>query len=122
MNVSNRPDINTLLMNMRDIRSEMQNQSIDHVALDVKNKVQSSTQVNEIEPSFNEMLTSAIDNVNNLQQESGKLTKAYAMGDDSVKIEDVMIAGEKARVGFQATIQVRNKLIEAYQDIMNMPI
>jgi flagellar hook-basal body complex protein FliE len=109
-------------MNMRDIRSEMKNQTIDHVALDVKEPLQTSTKVTGTGPSFNDMLSKAIDNVNTLQHESGNLSKAYAMGDESVKIEDVMIAGEKARVGFQATIQVRNKLIEAYQDIMNMPI
>ncbi|GAA6168590.1 flagellar hook-basal body complex protein FliE [Sessilibacter corallicola] len=121
MNVTNRPDINALLMNMRDIRSEMHNQGINHIALDVKD-TNVVNNVDKTTPAFSEMLTNAIDSVNNLQQESGNLSKAYAMGDESVKIEEVMIAGEKARVGFQATLQVRNKLIEAYQDIMNMPI
>ena len=44
------------------------------------------------------------------------------MGDDSVSLSDVMIAGQKANISFQATIQVRNKLVSAYQDIMNMQV
>jgi flagellar hook-basal body complex protein FliE len=44
------------------------------------------------------------------------------MGDDSVSLSDVMIAGQKANIAFQATIQVRNKLVSAYQDMMNMQV
>lgn len=120
MNVSNRPDIQQLLVNMRDMRSQVQVPEVNHVALDVKDTV---TQVNQAQaPAFNELFAQAIDSVNTLQHQAGALSNAYAMGDESVDIADVMIASEKAKVGFQATVQVRNKVVEAYQEIMNMAI
>jgi flagellar hook-basal body complex protein FliE len=72
--------------------------------------------------SFSDALKSSLDKVNDIQQESQRLGKNFAMGDDSVSLSDVMIAGQKANISFQATIQVRNKLVSAYQDIMNMQV
>jgi flagellar hook-basal body complex protein FliE len=72
--------------------------------------------------SFSDALKSSLDKVNEVQQESQRLGKNFAMGDDSVSLSDVMIAGQKANISFQATIQVRNKLVSAYQDIMNMQV
>lgn len=50
------------------------------------------------------------------------MSKAYIKGDPNVSISDVMIASQKSSVAFQAATQVRNKLVEAYKDVMNMPI
>ncbi len=123
MNVSNRPDINQLLMNMRDIKQQVNTTETSPAALDVKDRISMpGTSVQETTPSFNDLFNNAINSVNELQHASGALSTAYAKGDESVDIAEVMIASEKARVGFQATVQVRNKVIEAYQDIMNMPI
>lgn len=71
---------------------------------------------------FSDALKSALNQVNQVQLESEKLGKNFAMGDDSVSLSDVMIAGQKANISFQATVQVRNKLVSAYSDIMNMQI
>jgi flagellar hook-basal body complex protein FliE len=60
-------------------------------------------------------------NVNKLQTDASKLAKEAAVGGD-VDIHDVMIAGEKASVAMQLTLQVRNKLVEAYQDVMRMQV
>ena len=60
--------------------------------------------------------------MNQSQLEAERLGKNFAMGDDSVSLSDVMIAGQKANISFQATLQVRNKLVSAYQDIMNMQV
>jgi len=57
-----------------------------------------------------------------LQVNSKELSKEFAMGDDSVDLADVMIAGQKASIGFQATVQVRNKLVQAYTEMMNMQV
>jgi flagellar hook-basal body complex protein FliE len=46
----------------------------------------------------------------------------FASGDDSVSLSDTMIAMQKASITFQATVQVRNKLVSAYHDIMNMQV
>lgn len=123
MNVSNRPDINQLLLNMRDIKSQVQGPSESPAALDVADQItRPGLNVQDTAPAFGELFSQAIDTVNGLQKNSAQLSTAYAKGDESVSITDVMVASEKAKIGFQATVQVRNKVIEAYQDIMNMPI
>jgi len=72
--------------------------------------------------NFSEMFSSAIGTVNNLQMTAGDLSNRLVRGDPDVTIAETMIAGQKASVAFEATLQVRNKLIQAYQDIMNMPL
>ncbi len=71
---------------------------------------------------FSEQLKDAIDQVNSVQKESGRLKNDFTMGDKNVDLVDVMVASQKASVSFQAMLQVRNKLISAYQDVMSMPI
>lgn len=123
MNISNRPDINQLLLNMRDIKQQVESPSTSAASLDVKDRINlKGVGVQETTPSFNDLFSRAVNSVNELQKNAGALSTAYAQGDESVDLADVMIAGEKAKIGFQATVQVRNKVIEAYQDIMNMPV
>ena len=71
---------------------------------------------------FSGVLKSAIETVNETQQKSGELKAAFEMGDRSVGLTQVMIASQKANVSFQAMLQVRNKLVAAYQDVMSMQI
>ncbi len=71
---------------------------------------------------FAEALKASLNQVNQVQVNAENLGKNFAMGDDRVSLSDVMIAGQKANISFQATVQVRNKLVSAYQDIMNMQI
>lgn len=73
-------------------------------------------------PSFAEMLGQAVGKVHETQQASTQLSEAFEMGDKGVDLTDVMIASQKASVSFQAAVQVRNKLVQAYQDIMQMPV
>lgn len=72
--------------------------------------------------NFSDALKASLDQVNQTQRTSEKLSKNFVMGDDSVSLSDVMIAGQKSNIAFQATVQVRNKLVSAYQDIMNMQV
>lgn len=58
----------------------------------------------------------------NLQAESGRLSKAFSLDDPTVSLEQTMIAGAKSGIAFQATLQVRNRIVQAYTDIMNMQI
>jgi len=71
---------------------------------------------------FADALKASLNQVNEVQKSAEALGKNFALGDDSVSLSDVMIAGQKANISFQATIQVRNKLVSAYQDIMSMQI
>lgn len=72
--------------------------------------------------NFGQLLQQAVDNVNDLQSESGRLKNALEMGDRSVSLAETMIASQKAGIAFEATVQVRNKLVEAYKQIMSMPV
>lgn len=73
-------------------------------------------------PDFSSLLKNAIEKVNDVQLESGALKKSYEVGDPRVDITQVMVASQKANVAFEAMKQVRNKLVDAYRDVMNMPI
>ena len=71
---------------------------------------------------FGELLEQAVNNVNELQQTSGDLKTRLEMGDRSVSLAETMIASQKAGIAFEATVQVRNKLVDAYKTIMSMPV
>ncbi|HEY0906123.1 MAG TPA: flagellar hook-basal body complex protein FliE [Methylophilus sp.] len=72
--------------------------------------------------SFSDALKASLDQVNNMQVQADKMGQDFALGNDNVSLSDVMISGQKANIAFQATVQVRNKLVSAYQDMMNMQI
>ncbi|HYF83060.1 MAG TPA: flagellar hook-basal body complex protein FliE [Clostridia bacterium] len=71
--------------------------------------------------SFADFLNNAVSEVNKLQLDSEQLNEAFAMGKTD-NIHQVMIAGEKAEMALQFTMQIRNKILDAYQEIMRMPI
>ncbi len=71
---------------------------------------------------FSELLKQSIDKVNETQMDAKKITDAFQQGDPNVQMSEVMVALQKSNVSFQAMLQVRNKLVNAYQEIMNMPV
>jgi flagellar hook-basal body complex protein FliE len=71
---------------------------------------------------FAQALKDSLDRVSNAQNKADRLTQRFASGDDSVNLSDVMISMQKSSISFQATVQVRNKMVSAYQDIMNMQV
>ena len=71
--------------------------------------------------SFADTMTQALGQVNGQQQEAARLSESYERG-ETVDIARVMLARQQAQVGFEATLQVRNKLLSAYKDIMSMPV
>lgn len=71
---------------------------------------------------FGGVLRAHLDSVNAAQSEARDLGQRFVMGDDSVALSDVMIAGRKSSLAFQTTVQVRNRLVAAYQEIMSMPV
>lgn len=71
--------------------------------------------------SFADFLNNAVSQVNDLQLQSENLNTAFAAGKTD-NIHQVMIAAEKAEIALQFTVQVRNKILEAYQEIMRMPV
>ncbi len=89
-------------------------------SLGLPNSINSPAGTNKA--SFADALKSSLNQVNQAQNEADALGKRFAMGDDKVNLSDVMISTQKASISFQATVQVRNKFIAAYNDIMNMQI
>jgi flagellar hook-basal body complex protein FliE len=70
---------------------------------------------------FTAALKGALNQVSAMQEKAGDISEAYERG-DVTDIAQVMLTREQANVGFQATVQVRNKLLSAYKDIMSMPV
>ena len=71
--------------------------------------------------SFSDSLTSALNSVNDSQNRASDISAAYERG-ETIDIAKVMLARQEASVSFEATLQVRNKLLSAYKDIMSMPV
>ena len=70
---------------------------------------------------FGEAMQTALTQVNDLQAQSGAISEAYERG-EVTDIAAVMLSRQQASIGFEATLQVRNKLLSAYKDIMSMPV
>ena len=71
---------------------------------------------------FSAALTQALKSVSATQAQAGELQRQVQLDNPRVSIEETMVAMQKAQIGFQATLQVRNKLVQAYSDIMNMNV
>ncbi|MGF1547919.1 MAG: flagellar hook-basal body complex protein FliE [Thiotrichales bacterium] len=71
---------------------------------------------------FSGLLQESIRNVNRRQQVSGRLREAFELGEPGVDLPQVMLESQKSRIAFETLLRVRNKLIDAYKEIMNMPV
>ena len=71
---------------------------------------------------FSSVMKSSLDGVAQAQAKSEEMQKAFVLGDDRVSLSDTMIAMQKASINLQTTVQVRNKFVQAYNDIMNMQV
>ena len=159
----NRADINSVLMQMRQVRQQVQptqaatgqpgnvnavpqSNFANHLNSErsqMLNQVQQKQEVTQAEmerqalggpvaqtplqtqnstPAFREMMGDAINTVNANQKHAGDMSTRFTQGDPNVDLPEVMVALQKSSVSFQAMTQVRNKLLEAYKDIMNMPV
>jgi flagellar hook-basal body complex protein FliE len=72
--------------------------------------------------AFADLLRQGVDAVNNAQTKAATLADSYERGVDNVDLASVMIESQKASLSFRALTEVRNRLVNVYQDIMNMPI
>ena len=101
-------DINQVLAQMRVMAAQVENRSL------------ATPQSGEA--SFGDLLKDSINKVNETQKEASQLKTAFDSGQGNVDLAQVMIAAQKSSLSFEAMVQVRNKLVEAYKDVMNMPI
>lgn len=72
--------------------------------------------------NFTAMLKDALEQVGGMQEKSSQLSQRFQLEDPSVSLEETMISMQKSSIGFQAVVQTRNKLVTAYNEIMNMQI
>ncbi|ENX3945644.1 flagellar hook-basal body complex protein FliE [Photobacterium damselae] len=103
-------------MNINGLQAEMQ-----AMGLEAQNTVKPATG-QQVSADFGNLLNDALKTVNNLQGQSSDLATRFDQGDRNVSLSDVMIARNKSSVAFEATVQVRNKMVEAYKELMNMPV
>lgn len=75
----------------------------------------------QVHKTFGSILSEALGNVNEMQVEADKMTQQYLTGENT-DIAAVLLATEKANLAFQLTVQVRNKIVEAYREISNMQL
>jgi len=71
---------------------------------------------------FGESLRNAISKVNDEQQKAQGLARSFELGDPDASLTRVMLAQQSAQLSFRATVEMRNRLVQAYQDVMNMPL
>ena len=70
---------------------------------------------------FGDYISTAVESVNEAQMNAADMRDAYERGED-VPLTDVVLAMQKSSLAFEATLQVRNKLLKAYNDVLNMPV
>ena len=105
--------INQVLAQMRSMQALAQGQSVGS-GLRATEAASSS--------QFSNLMTQSIADVNASMQESKAVTAAFESGDPSVSLAEVMITAQKASLQFTGMTEVRNKLLNAYQEVMNMPV
>jgi len=108
-------EINQLLQQMRNMASMADNKmSIEAGSVE--------TGMGAAKPDFAQLLKDSVNQVNETQQSASSMATAFEVGDPNVNLSEVMIAIQKANVSFQAMTQVRNNLVSAYKEVMNMQV
>lgn len=111
MSISNLSSIENLLAQMRAVAQ----------AAGASSSVSSSAS-STAPGGFAAELARSLNRVSQAQNEASAQAQAFEMGEPGVSLNDVMIDLQKASVGFQATVQLRNRLVAAYQEIASMPV
>ncbi len=113
--MSNNINVQQLLAQMRVLEAQAKAQvNTDNLAVNEAQQAQKT--------DFSQVLSESINNVNDTVMESSKMAAAFEKGEADISMAQLMIQMEKASVSFQAMTQVRNRLLSAYQEIMNMPV
>ncbi|GKT11134.1 MAG: flagellar hook-basal body complex protein FliE [Thiomicrorhabdus sp.] len=111
----NQIDTQSLMLQMRSLAAQAESKPIDSVT-----GVEQSGQAEA--GNFAALLAKSVDSVTAEQHKSGDMKKAFEKGDPDVELSEVMLQVQKASLSFQAMTQVRNKLVEAYKTVINMPL
>ncbi len=116
--------------NVNPINASQMFESMQRLAAQSQaNQTQADNSLNNVIPQsemqgggFDALLKNMVNKVNDAQQTSGAAANAYSRQETGADLSEAMIAMQKARVHFEAMVQVRNRLVSAYQEIMRMPV
>jgi len=97
-------------------------QAVARAGLGVNGQPLARTGASPEAASFQQSLTQALRGVSQAQQQAEQMQHEVQLDNPTVSIEETMVAMQKAQIGFQATLQVRNRLVQAYSEIMNMQV
>lgn len=106
--------VDSILSQIRAIRNEVKPAAPEGVS-----------PLREVEPaqdSFAKLLTESVSAVSETQKNAAGLAQAFERGDANVSLAEVMVASQKSSVAFTAMVEVRNKMIDAYQEVMRMSV
>jgi len=107
---------------MSDIDVSQVLQQMRTMAAMAENKLPLDMGADAVKADFGQLLKNSINEVNETQKTAKSLAAAFESGDKNVNLSEVMVAIQKASVSFQAMTQVRNNLVSAYKEIMNMQV
>jgi flagellar hook-basal body complex protein FliE len=109
-------DVNSVLAQIRTLSAQAQAQTsrLNAPAVDTNSETQGG--------GFTSMVRDGVDRVNTMQSDAASLQQRFELGDPNVDLATVMLASSKASVSFRGMVEVRNRLVNAYQEIMNMPV
>ena len=108
-------EINQILQQMRNMAAMAENKMpLEAGGLEAGNGV--------TKQDFTQLLKDSVNQVNETQKTASSLSTAFEVGDPNVDLSEVMVAIQKASVSFQAMTQVRNNLVSAYKEVMNMQV
>lgn len=108
-------DTQSLMLQMRSLAAQAQAKPVESV-----DQIGQTGQ--EKAAGFADLLAQSVESVNAEQHKSGAMKEAFEKGDPNVELSEVMLQVQKASLSFQAMTQVRNKLVEAYKDVIHMPL
>lgn len=104
----------------------MTSAGIDQMVAQLRAVAAQASQATEVQNAaavdFSALLKNALADTNAAQLEARELSRQFATGDPNASLEEVVLTLQKASVSFQTMVQVRNKLVSAYQEIMNMQV
>ncbi len=108
-------DTQSLMLQMRSLAAQAGTMPVEGVA-----NIDQTGQ--EKAAGFADLLAKSVESVSAEQHKSGEMKAAFEKGDPEVDLSEVMLQVQKASLSFQAMTQVRNKLVEAYKTVINMPL
>ena len=111
-------DTKDLLMEMRALAQQAQGGS----SATAVNATQGQEGAESLSTDFASLMMKAINAVNDQQRTSKSMQEKMELGEPGMELSEVMLQAQKASLAFQAMTQVRNKLVDAYKDVMSMPV